>query len=377
MNMDDYMKTEKYIRDLIPLYLGGELSVEERKIIEDWMAADKENLKFFLQTKSIWESAAIAQDYNPDIESRWQSLQQRLGSSKNKSHHIISILKIAASFLIFFMVGITTYHFFIQSKQKSTDELTNKIMAPYGSKTMLTLSDGSTVWLNAGSVLEYPDNFMAGDSREVILEGEAYFNIAKNDHKPFNVNAQGVIVKAIGTSFNVKAYSDEPLVEATLVEGIISVSTGQMEENEIILKPRQKLTIDKGSSEYSVKVSDVEKESKLPKKNNVVAKIKKSVEITSDVETEVYTSWKDARWIIQNEQLDKLAKKLERRYAIEIAFDDTLLKQFRFTGTLHDESLEQVLEVISFAAPIKYKINGNKVVLEDDPKLKHKYDSYE
>jgi hypothetical protein len=213
--------------------------------------------------------------------------------------------------------------------------------------------------MNAGSKIRYANTFNLND-RKLFLEGEAYFHVKTNSHKPFEVNASGITIQATGTEFNVRAYGDENFVETTLVEGKVSVNGMHSTRKETVyMKPGQNLTL--YIAEDSAPVQSLENETADEQSGNKPNKPVIDKRLDSNVETAVYTSWKDDEWIIQKEKFSSLAVKLERRYDVEIAISDQKIMDFAYTGKLKDETLEQVMKVIGQTSPINYNINGKKV----------------
>ncbi len=221
-------------------------------------------------------------------------------------------------------------------------ETMNKVIIPYGKKSMITLSDGTKVWLNAGSQLIYPSAFLR-KKREVVLIGEAYFDVAKNTAKPFVVRASDMRVKVLGTRFDVSAYPEDPIIETILEEGSVSLEVmgkgllGQSEE--IILKPNQKISLNKENGETWIR----------------------------EVDVSMYTSWKDGMLKSEKEDLARLIKKVERYYNINIKIKDPLVGLYKISGKLDlKNSPEQTLNIIKLTVPIDWnkKSNGDFVIIK-------------
>jgi ferric-dicitrate binding protein FerR (iron transport regulator) len=226
---------------------------------------------------------------------------------------------------------------------------------------MITLPDSSSIWLNAGSRLRYGSDFNR-TNRTVFVEGEAYFKVARNEAKPFLVKTPAITLKVLGTSFNVKAYPEENRVETTVESGSVQVlrNVKGTLSDDLILTAGQKATIFKSS----LQTDSLPPATPLPAPENVLPdRVAERTVVAKNVKTELYTSWKDMRWLIVRETLESLAVKLERRYNVQISFTDEALKDFSFSGTLEDETLEQVLKAIRLSAPINYTIRQNTVTL--------------
>jgi ferric-dicitrate binding protein FerR (iron transport regulator) len=351
------------INELIITYISGNATDEEKDYIDSWLQESEVNKRKLAELSQVWESSVSPDDIQVDTDNRYVKLSSRIKENRSFSSKILPFLRYAAIFVFALVLGSLGSIFYQRGtlNQQIPEANTSRIISPLGAKTNIVLSDGTEVWLNAGSTLTYPNQFGILAERNVTLSGEAFFKVSEDKNRPFTVSAEGVIFRVLGTSFNVKAYSDESFIEATLVEGKISVGFENKFDEEIILEPKEQIKINKGSSEIlklgkPVEEPDIEKD---PDREI----INENIYIQKGVNTLPHTSWKDRRWIIENEQLSSLIKKLERRFSVTIIFKDEKLGELRYTGTLMDESLEQVLEVISFASPIGYEIDGKSVYL--------------
>ncbi len=326
------------INELLITYLTGNASKEEKELIEDWLDKSELNKKYFAEVSDVWEVSGITKSVESDTGVHLKKLNNRIKKQNQSKTLTLNFIKYAAIFVIALGLG-SLIPFFLDFDYTSSKIISeNTIHAPNGSKTNLVLPDGSEVWLNSGSSITYQDGFLTKKNREIKLIGEAYFKVSKNKKRPFIVKTNEVAIQALGTSFNVKAYPEEPTIKATLVEGSISVHKLKEEDREIILTPNQQAIVNKGSNA--------------------------AISILKNINVNKYTSWKDKNWIIDNEELGTLAKKLERKYDVTIVFKDKKYQELRFSGTLTDVSLEQILEVISFASPFSYKIDGKTVILD-------------
>lgn len=202
------------------------------------------------------------------------------------------------------------------------------ISTPFGARIKTVLPDSSIVWLNSGSSLTFPSVF--GKFRKVTLLGEAFFEVTKNS-KPFIVSSKGKEVEVKGTSFNVKSFTETNSFETTLVEGTVIVrNTVTMKE--VTLRPGQHATLT--GNEISVK----------------------------NVETNNFTCWKDGKLIFNKEPFPDFIKKLERWYNVKIEYDDQKLNDLWYTGTIEMETISEVMEMLSIAAPVTYSFNNKERV---------------
>ncbi len=258
----------------------------------------------------------------------------------------------------------------------SAEEAFTTIYSPAGQRTEVTLPDNSKVLLNSKTTLKYSAAFNI-DDRKLSLDGEAYFDVRKS-HLPFEVRTEAMNIRVLGTAFNVKCYSDEPVVEATLVRGSMIVEkidheTGTSEE--ILLKPNQKVVFQKKQI-ASLDVSEKEKKDSGPQPGETVAtkpREAKKLNLIESYDTKKSTGWIDGFLIIDGETLVDLSKKIERRYDVSIVFMSERLKKFKYTGTLREYSLEQLLKAMEATSPISCRVDKQMVYIDENKEEINKY----
>jgi ferric-dicitrate binding protein FerR (iron transport regulator) len=232
----------------------------------------------------------------------------------------------------------------------------NDIYTANGSRTHLTLPDGTLVWLNAGSRLSYGKNYN-GTAREVSLTGEAFFDVARNSQKPFLIHTARIDIQVLGTSFNVKSYPTDRTTEATLIRGSIEVSIKDRPSEKIILKPNEKLVVANDDStllrsspgRYPASVRD----------ESLVSIRKPTYEQSTGAIIE--TSWVDNKLSFKGETFGELALQMERWYGVTIRFSDPALEQLQFTGSFKEETIQQALEALKLTAMFTYTIEGSQI----------------
>ncbi|MGC9355267.1 MAG: FecR family protein, partial [Mariniphaga sp.] len=292
----------------------------------------------------------------------------QLNSNKNTGKFWLKWTKIAAIFVLTFVSGGIGHYFFSQKHEPTEPPLQVEYVAPLGSRSFIKMPDGSKIWLNAGTTLNYTTSFGSGN-RKVKLSGEAFFEIAKNPHLPFIVQTSELNITALGTKFNVKAYDEEKTIETTLIEGSVKLEGNNFKLAEDVVLKRNEKAI------FTKKAQSVEINERIhpPANNNKEVAPKTGLKIISSVESAPIISWKEERWVINNEKLGSLSRKLERRFAVNIIFDNELLKEYSFGGTLEDETLEQVLDAICSSSPIKYLVEGKTVYIMPDKQRMNKF----
>ena len=206
--------------------------------------------------------------------------------------------------------------------------------------TQITLSDGTKVWMSAHSQLTYPQTF-TGKTRDIALEGEAYFEVAHNKEKPFRVLAGGQTVVALGTGFNVRAYTDESNVKVALVEGSLSV-TNDKSGQAVILKPAQEATVG------SITISE---------NTGLIA--------VNNVNLDMLMSWKTGVYVFDNVPFEEISKILEKGFKVTIQIENEMLKSKPYTMRFeNDESLEKILDLIQVNAKYTYQYHNGIVVIK-------------
>ena len=370
---------EDNIKDLIANYVAGEYSMEEEILIHEWINKSEENKRYYFETKIAWNR--VIAGYNPygiDTKTRWEKVNSRIG--KKSDFNVRNFFKIAASIIILFSLGFSAHWILQKSNLLNKTIVYHEVIAPFGSRTQLYLSDGSKVWLNAGSALRYPSDY-SPLSREVFLKGEAYFDIVTDKSNPFIVNVHHIKVKAYGTKFNVKAYPEEDLIETTLEEGRVSLKLDD-KKGEVFLKENQKAYIPIKSNEIKIKEetkkpSPTKTKNATSRKNQILKELeKKPLLVEKNIVPELSTSWKEEEWIFKRTTMEEMSRLLERRYDVAISFRTRETGYLEFSGTIRDETLEMMLKAMSLIAPIKYEINGKEVEIYEDSLRKEEYLKY-
>lgn len=392
-NIDEYR-----IAELIFLELKEELNETNRKILHDWINESYDNLELYNKIINKNNIVTKIDAYNKiDKKEAWIKLNKKLGKNKKtKRIQLKSILKYAAAASILLLIGSyllirksslpkdeiktnsivilsgtqkatlttsnnekielgelekrRTFHLTnasvtdtnktltfqykeAEQPEKTPEVAINTLETPRGGEYTLILSDGTRIFLNAETKLIFPDVFTK-DKREVILDGEAYLEVTKSETKPFIVKTSEFKIKVYGTSFNVSAYSSDINSHTTLVEGNvgISINTG----TEVRLIPGEHAYFDKTDNSLD----------------------------TRKVDVDVYTSWKDGKFVFDNESLEGIMRKLERWYNVETEYLNRETMNYHFSGTLDRYGeISEVLNMIALTTNIDFKIKGNKIIV--------------
>lgn len=246
-----------------------------------------------------------------------------------KLNFLMQISKVAA--ILFIPLLLSTIYFYKESRTVNSEYFTttsskkvyNTFHAPVGAKTQVALPDGSLVWLNSGSTLSCPTAF-DNKSRDVVLTGEAFFEVVKNEKIPMVVSIGNLKVKVYGTKFNVNAFKDDGLIKTTLVEGKVTIIPGES-KNEYQLKP---------GYTASFAVND------------------QKIELSKVDDMDAITGWKEGKLLFHNESFAHIIKELERWYNVDIQLADTTLGSYTLYATFIDENVNQIFDILSNSIPI-------------------------
>lgn len=382
---------------LIEKFLKGTISFKEKAALKKWVLDDPANMDLFKSKIKNYNPDTLA-DFNADIA--YQKFINSIEGVKHKSKLHYQILKYAAIFIIVFAIGyqvteiektkdftdenvVTNENIpenkgeivitlsdgtkriinsendnpvtdakgnivannnanslsFSSNESPISDELVyNEIYIPFGEKFKITLSDGTLVHLNSGSRLRFPQSFVSKSSeRKVFLEGEGFFEVTKNEQKPFIVNANDLDIKVLGTKFNVSSYATDESVTATLVEGAVSVSKNSAPDVKMNLTPNYQASYNK-------------KENSLNK---------------AFVDTDVYTAWMQDKLIINNLKFPEILIKLERLHNVKFINEANNLNNEIYKGEFRNEDLETILKTMALSTPFNYEIKQNVITISN------------
>ena len=312
-------------------YLNGTCNPEEFSGVLELLSAKTADSEIPQLMFQLWNEPVIGENGNKENRQLLDKIHYRIEKEESKviARRILlykNLLKIAAVLVI----GLVTSVLALYNRpiNISVSSIKEKVTVPYGARTNFKLPDGSSVWLNSGSVISYPNHF--GNVREVELSGQAYFEVITNQ-TPFVVSTGTGKVEVMGTSFDVKAYPGEDF-ETTLVEGIVKVMGRS--NNSTTLEPGQQSVLT-SADQLSV----------------------------NEINTLLITSWKEGKLTFEKEPFQNVARELERWYNVNIELKGEKLKQLCFTGTIEMETFSEVLELIKTTVPIEYVFDKKTRVL--------------
>ncbi|MCK5470039.1 MAG: FecR domain-containing protein [Cyclobacteriaceae bacterium] len=333
------------IDKIISNYLRGELSEEEEIKLNKWLDTKSSNKDQLDTLSNIWKTPlGYPGIVNMDDEQQkiWSRLKGGNGltiSNKTKSVSLTKIiLRYAAVIIVFLSLS---YVFWINSNTKVDLPVVIEVIErnnPLGQKSRIHLPDGSTVWLNAGSKLSYSNDFN-NENRKLHLEGEAYFEVAKNPNIPFEVFTDDLVITALGTSFNVKAFGNKQFEKIALNTGKVKIEC--LDTIKIKCTPSYLLPGD------------------LAHFSNQTGRIR-----ISEFDDLDPFGWKDGRIVFHHASFNEVIDVLSRWYNVEFETTGSLNQEWNYSTTFENEVLENVLKSLVFSEKIKYEINGSHIEIK-------------
>jgi transmembrane sensor len=279
------------------------------------------------KTQKVVDSIALLKEMEAiDCDAAWQKVQQKT-AKRTLSQWMPSLQKAAA--VIFIPLLLFTLWQGRQLADYPKDIAQIEMNTPATLRSTFTLPDGTKVWMNGGSSLKYPTRFSSNE-RLVELDGEAYFEVAKDKSKPFRVKMGNLYVEAVGTAFNCDAFSKDKEMKTVLTEGKVNIMA--MES-----KSLRKITSLAPNEMFSYN-----KESKIVSR--------------TAIDPYKYTAWRDGKIIFENDRLQEVFTKLGRWYHVEFVVDPALKQDYAFTGTFIGEEITQIMELIKMTTPIQFKV---------------------
>ncbi len=333
------MNQDQTIDDLLAKYLADETDNHESDTIGEWMSASEDNQKTFDHSKIIWEGAKnIQHQRTVDVDAAWEKLN--IGASKKeevienqdikpiqKLNWVNSFLKIAAVLAVVF--GL----WFFAAKQFATPQNDVLTFKSEGVSVEKILPDGTKILLSKNSTITYPKAF-EGETREINLTGEAFFDVHHDAAHPFIIHTQGTDVRVLGTSFNVRAYDAQ--VQVVVKTGKVQFSKNN---HKVILTKGQKAEI----------------------LANVDTIIKSEVAEEKEVVKEKLNSF-----VFNKLPLGEVAKSLSEKFNIEIVFTNDKIKDCKLTATFENENLDNILSIISETFNLTFDHQKNGIVLSGE-----------
>ena len=338
-------------RELLFRFFNKETTLEEEKKIRLWIDECDEHRREFFRERQLFDAILLHGD---------PSYEKSRPRFYIPWHKVVATLSGIAAIVI--LTIITTTYFLQQSFR---DEVMNTVTVPQGQRVHLTLSDGTKVWLNAKTKMEYPQSFKVSDQRIVKVDGEAYFEVTKNKKLPFSVLSGKVKIKVLGTKFNFKSYKEDESARVTLVEGSLNVGNIENNVRNVLLIPNQQAVINKKENRVTVKNVDAKSYAMWTHPKQEILDV-----IPSNVTGQPTASIRVPSVTIRNtlffneEPLSQIVRDLERAFNVKIEIKDRQLSTERFYGDFrNDETITEILDIMAANNNLYYTIDGDEIII--------------
>ncbi|WP_423146177.1 FecR family protein [Rubrolithibacter danxiaensis] len=334
-------ESEKCFTELMSKKLAGEINSDELRKFEALLHSNASYREEYRLLQNYWQESDIPYENMDTIFERIKRktdigiYEEKTISGRKNSLSLNWKWKAAAAVLLLFLSAIVFQKLFLETSESENTLSWKKLATPSSTISKVKLSDGTVITLNSESELKYPQNF-SGNTREVYLSGEAFFDVAKDKVHPFIVHSDQFKVKVLGTKFNIKSYPGEIRKEATLINGKIELTTAGASGKSVFLEPKDKIVIE--DSKISLTKTD----------NSVsIAEI----------------AWLENRLEFKNQSFELLANSISRKFGVKIIFKDQAKRFRKYTGNFKDETLNELLFALQTVNPFQYKIQEGIVYI--------------
>jgi ferric-dicitrate binding protein FerR (iron transport regulator) len=325
--------------DLIAAYLSGDANEEQKAALHTWIEASKNNAALLAKYRRIWEETQITYTTSNTRE-RYEQMRHQIKATSTRPArqraYLFSYSSLGYAAAIVFVMAV--FAFLIFQHQKSSVAIKDAPSlvlreSPAGQKSKFLLDDGSIVWLNSESTISYDSDFGL-QHRKLTLKGEALFDVKKDSLRPFIVHTAQMTTEVLGTSFNINAYPDEPVVKVALLTGRIEVAVGKQGDIHK-LTPGEQLTF--GPAQGTLE--------------------RDSFDATAT------TGWTDGVLFFKNASFLEVKNKLQRWYGVEIEHTGAIPQYWRFTGQFKNEYLANVMETMAHTEKFRFQLEGKKLIV--------------
>ncbi|MDL2255105.1 DUF4974 domain-containing protein [Parabacteroides sp. OttesenSCG-928-K15] len=308
---------------LIISFLSGKASEEECRRLEKWVGESLENKRFFEQVRNIWQTSFPAFDpASISVEDAEKKILRQIRKERSASSSLWVYWQRIAAILIIPLLLLSGY-LITKDYEQENEEIWQELTAPFGMISQVDLPDGSKVWLNGGSSLQFPHRFQKKE-RQVSLTGEGYFEVESDATHPFVVETAHSRLVATGTAFNINAHKGDSLTAITLTNGIVDIEFGGSKP--IRIQPGDHASFNTNTSRYAVRQTDPYK----------------------------WYAWKDGLMVFRDDPLAYVFKRLEQTFNVEIQIREPAIADALYRATFDKESLNEILRLLELTAPIRF-----------------------
>ncbi len=319
---------------------------EDWKEMADWVTSPTD-LALTEVERTDAEALFAVHAVNMELSGRFN---KEVTATKPRYIRFRKAIAIAASLLLIATAYIANNRWQATNRNNDFSEIVTK----KGNKSNIRLQDGTRVMMNSDTRISYGSDF-GGSAREVKLSGEAFFDVTHNASKPFVIHTGNINIKVLGTAFNVKSYPQDSLVETSLIRGKIEITFNDRPNEKIILKPGEKLLV---KTTYDLTTDQNSYKAEPHIQLNTINLLEDSLVAE--------TAWIKNKIIFDNDNLEHIAKMLERKFDVVVEIADESIKNDTYTGIYQDEDLSTILQHMSQSKPFKFKIKGNKVIIQSN-----------
>jgi transmembrane sensor len=349
--------------ELLAKVQSGDATPEEQLELNQHLVSSPEDQQLVQLVNEFWTIEMPGKD-QPDASeaaARWEKFSTQIGNDLPVANQTGKVRRMALRLAGVAAIGLLLIGSIWQwnAMRSSLPAPKNVVSTKNGSRSKVEMPDGTQVWLNVGSRIEYDGDY-GKDNREITLTGEAYFDVVHNEKKPFIIHTRAMNVKVLGTVFNVKAYPGDGVTEAALIRGSIEVTFPGRPDEKLILRPNDKIAVTDKGDKVEEQPSAVRDQQEKPQ--IMVAKLNYQPADSTIIET----SWVKNKLIFRSKPFAELAKDMERWFNVNIQIQDSYLPDKKFTGTFSNESITEALDALSLTFSFQYQFDksSNTVIIK-------------
>ncbi|MGL1885930.1 MAG: FecR family protein [Reichenbachiella sp.] len=310
------------VEEILIAYFNDDIDSSQKERVDLWVGESDDNNRVFLEAKKIYELTVIdAAGFTPDVDVAWDSVNKKINQSKSKSNHIVMWYKVAAVLLMGIGIGLVSYY-------ELTKEVLISINTGENEKTHVELADGTRIVVNENTIFKYPKEF-GEDRRRVFLNGQAYFDVERDESRPFKIVGRGSVVTVLGTSFDLnttKEYTD-----LNVVSGKVEIKDKATQKKEVLVKNQRAIV-----ENNDIKLYEELNENKM--------------------------AWRKADLNFKSTPISEVAMVLENHFDVKILVADQI-KSCLITSQMAQMDLDEILEVLGLIANIKSTSNAEVIEL--------------